>query len=394
VEDVSQLLTLFGGLFLISLVVSPIATRLKIPRVTLLIISGVVLGPQGLALLNGVSEIWFPFIADITLLIIGYLLGARLTRDYISQYIGGVMTAATIITLATVAVVAIGLLLAGFPVEVAFLLGAIAAATDPAATLDVIRERAKDNRFTQLLEGIVALDDVLGLLVFSFILAGLALVNGHNGVWEPIQHMLWDILGALVLGAVIGGLLAYLLNKRDPSKSVIVESLGFIFLCGGLAIHLEVSFLLAAMAMGLVVVNKADATADHLHEIEDIEKPFLVLFFVMAGASLNLEIGAAIGVAGLLFILLRTLGRYLGGLLLPPTQQLKGQRRWLGISLLPQAGVAMGMALVASHAYPEHRELLVSVSIAATIIFELVGPILINRALDNTPDSSSGDTAK
>lgn len=393
-EDVSQLLTLFGGLFLISLIVSPIATHLKIPRVTLLIISGVVLGPQGLSLLNGVSETWFPFIADITLLIIGYLLGARLTRDYISQYIGGVMTAATIITLATVAVVAIGLLLVGFPVEVACLLGAIAAATDPAATLDVIRERAKDNRFTQLLEGIVALDDVLGLLVFSFILAGLALVNGHNGVWEPIQHMLWDILGALVLGAVIGGLLAYLLNKRDPRKSVIVESLGFIFLCGGLSIHLEVSFLLAAMSMGLVVVNTADATADHLHEIEDIEKPFLVLFFVMAGASLNLEIGAAIGVAGLLFIVLRTLGRYLGGLLLPATQQLKGQRRWLGISLLPQAGVAMGMALVASHAYPEHRELLVSVSIAATIIFELVGPILINRALDNTPDVGADEIAE
>ena len=138
------------------------------------------------------------------------------------------------------------------------------------------------------------------------------------------------------------------------------------------------------MTMGLVVVNKADATADHLHEIEDIEQPFLVLFFVMAGASLNLEVGAAIGIAGALFMVLRVIGRYLGGMLLPPTKQLKGQRHLLGISLLPQAGVAMGMALVASHAYPEHRELLVSVSIAATIVFELIGPIFINIALDKT----------
>lgn len=367
---------------MISLVVSPIALHLKIPRVTFLILSGIVLGPNGLNLLNGMSEVWFPFIADITLLIIGYLLGARLTKDYLKQYIGGVMTAASIITLTTVAVVAIGLLLAGFAIEVAFLLGAIASATDPAATLDVLRERNHNSHFSQLLEGIVAMDDILGLLVFSFILAGLALANGHSGVAEPLQHMLWDIFGAIALGALLGGLLAYLLNKRDPRKSVIVESLGFIFLCGGLAIHLEVSFLLAAMAMGFVVVNKADATADHLHEIEDIEKPFLVLFFVMAGATLNIEAGALIGVAGALFMVLRTVGRYAGGMLLPATPQLKGQRHLLGISLLPQAGVAMGMALVASHSYPEHAELLISVAIAATVIFEITGPIFINIALD------------
>lgn len=388
-EDVSQLLILFGGLFLISLVVSPIAVRLRIPRVTVLILSGVALGPYGLNMLNGVSESWFPFIADVTLLIIGYLLGARLTKDYLRQYIGGVMTAATIITLATVIVVSVGLLLAGFPVEVACLLGAIASATDPAATLDVLRERSKSTHFSMLLEGIVALDDVLGLLIFSLILAGLALVNGHGGIIAPIQHMLWDILGAIVLGSFIGGLLAYLLNKRDPSKSVIVESLGLIFLCGGLAIHLEVSFLLAAMAMGLVVVNKADATADHLHEIEDIEKPFLVLFFVMAGATLNMEAGAVIGLAGAVFIVFRTIGRYVGGMLLPATPQLKGQRHWLGISLLPQAGVAMGMALVASHSYPEHAELLISVAIAATVVFELIGPIFINLALDKAQTKPS-----
>jgi len=169
---------------------------------------------------------------------------------------------------------------------------------------------------------------------------------------------------------------------REPNQSVIVESLGFIFLCGGLAIKMEVSFLLAAMTMGLVVVNRADATADHLHEIEDIEKPFLVLFFVMAGATLDLEAGAAIGIAGILFILLRTLGRYLGGCLCPPTPELRGQRRWLGISLLPQAGVAMGMALVGANAYPQHADLLLSVAIAATVVFEITGPVLINLALD------------
>lgn len=381
-EQISQLLTLFGGLFLISLIVTPIAKTLHIPRVTLLILSGIALGPHGFGLLNGVGKTWFPFIADITLLIIGYLLGARLTKSYINQYIGGVLSASLVITLVTMAVVSGGLLVAGFSIEIAVLLGAIAAATDPAATLDVIHQRRIKNYFTNLLEGVVAIDDILGLLIFSLALAALGLINHNGDPLTPLLTMLWDIFGALALGAVIGALLAYLLNKREPNQSVIVESLGFIFLCGGLAIKMEVSFLLAAMTMGLVVVNRADATADHLHEIEDIEKPFLVLFFVMAGATLDLEAGAAIGIAGILFILLRTLGRYLGGCLCPPTPELRGQRRWLGISLLPQAGVAMGMALVGANAYPQHADLLLSVAIAATVVFEITGPVLINLALD------------
>lgn len=388
-EEVSQLLIIFGGLFLISLVMSPIAAAFNIPRVTLLILSGIALGPQGLNMLNGLSETWFPFIADITLLIIGYLLGARLTKEYLQRYIGGVLTASIVITFTTVAIVAGGLLLAGFSIEVACLLGAIAAATDPAATLDVVNQRARVSSFGNLLEGIVAMDDIIGLLVFSLVLAALGLTNGHNGLWQPIQHMLWDIFGAIALGALIGAVLAYLLNKRNPSKSVIVESLGFIFLCGGLAISLEVSFILSAMSMGLVVVNRANATADHLHEIEELEQPFLVLFFVMAGATLNIEAGTAIGIAGLLFIGLRTFGRYIGGCLLPATPQLKGQRRWLGVSLLPQAGVAMGMALVGANAYPEHSEILLSVAIAATIVFEIVGPIIISIALNKTEKHST-----
>lgn len=393
-EQTSHLLTLFGGLFLISLIVTPIANTLRIPRVTLLILSGIALGPHGADLLDGVGDTWFPFIADITLLIIGYLLGARLTKKYLNKYIGGVLSASLVITLTTVLVVTAGLLLAGFSVEVAVLLGSIAAATDPAATLDVIHQRRINNPFSNLLEGVVAIDDILGLLIFSLALAGLGLLNHNGDPLAPLLTMLWDIGGAVALGGIVGGLLAFLLNKKDPEQSVIVESLGFIFLCGGLAINLEVSFLLAAMTMGLVVVNRADATADHLHEIEDIEKPFLVLFFVMAGATLDLNAGAAIGIAGLLFILLRTLGRFLGGCLCPPTPQLQlqGQRKWLGISLLPQAGVAMGMALVGAHAYPEHADILLSVAIAATVIFEIMGPIFINLALDRVHDQPTKHT--
>lgn len=380
-HDVANVLILLGGLFLISLVISPVSARLGVPRVTLLIASGVVIGPQGLALINGGERDWFPIISHITLLIIGYLLGARLTRHYLARYARGVLVSSLLITLTTTVVVALGLLALGFDATVAWVLGAIAAATDPAATLDVLKQRRNRGHFGLILEGVVAMDDVLGLLIFSVVLTGLTLFEGGGGV-APLLHLIRDVGGALVLGVAMGGMAAYLLDRKPTGQPVIVDSLAFIFLCGGLAQWLEVSFLLAAMTMGMVVVNRADTTYEHLHEIEFIEQPFLVLFFIMAGATLNLDQLGWLGLAGLAYVLLRVGGRVLGGWLVPVRYIEARQRPWLGLALLPQAGVALGMALVAADQFPEHADLLVTIAIAATIFFEMVGPVLTHLALN------------
>ncbi|MCG8672743.1 MAG: cation:proton antiporter, partial [Pseudomonadales bacterium] len=233
-EEASRTLTLLGSIFLVSLIVSPISSRLNIPRVTLLILSGIALGPYGANFINGIEQSLFPIIADITLLIIGYLLGARMTKSYLQRYASGVFISSLVITLVTCLIVSGGLLLLGFSIEVSLVLGALACATDPAATLDVLKQHDKHSHFGSILEGIVAMDDILGLLVFSLLLAVVGLINGGD-YFSHIGHLFWDIGGAVCLGIAMGGLTAFLLDKKPKEHPVLVESLGFIFLCGGIA---------------------------------------------------------------------------------------------------------------------------------------------------------------
>jgi len=155
-----------------------------------------------------------------------------------------------------------------------------------------------------------------------------------------------------------------------------------VFLCGGLALLLEVSFILAAMVMGAVVTNLARHHKRSFHEIEGIEWPFLILFFVLAGASLDIDALwlAGGGLAG--YVILRVLGRllgaWLGGALCKDDP---AQRWWMGLAMLPQAGVALGMALVAAQRLPTLADVIIPVVVGATVIFELVGPVFTRLAL-------------
>jgi len=166
------------------------------------------------------------------------------------------------------------------------------------------------------------------------------------------------------------------------------EALGLVFICAGLAIWLEVSFLLAGMIAGAIVVNLAAHHTRPFHEIEHIDWPFMILFFVLAGASLNFQNIHHIGIIGIAYLVLRTIGRVLGGLLGgAAARSTHLHRRWIGLALIPQAGVALGMALVASNHFPELRDDLLTVTVGTTVIFELVGPFLTQLALRKVGES-------
>ncbi|MDF2179807.1 cation:proton antiporter [Aliiglaciecola sp. CAU 1673] len=368
-------LLLVGGFFLITLLISPLASRFHIPRASLFILSGILLSQATGERLNGQATEWFNSISSVTLLIIGYLLGTKLTLSYLRRYAKSVTLITLSVTFGTFALVALGLYVLGMPLPLALIFGVLASATDPAATYDVIRQTGVNNRFTRILEGVVALDDAAGLILFSLVIAALAWFGSDTFI-SPMVDMLWEIGGALVLGCLMGLLLVFLLNLKQERDNVFVESLGLILLCGGLALYLHVSFLLSAMVMGLVVVNRAKESQEHLHDIEFIEQPMLILFFILAGASASLSQLWLVGDILLAYVLMRIVGRVISALLVPQSELPNSQKPWLGLSLLPQAGVAMGMALLAAQYYPEYQDQLVSVTVAATIIFELLGPLL------------------
>ncbi len=380
------LLTL-GGLFLVGLLTDEIGRRTRLPRVTLLILFGVGLGPSGLDLLPSGVEDWYELLASMALTMVAFLLGGRLSMDKLRHNGREILAVSFAVVGLTVGLVAGGLFAFGMPLAIALLLGGIATATAPAATQDVVKQSGAKGPFTDTLLGIVAIDDAWGLIAFSLLLITVKAMAGGGAV-DVLSHTAWDLGGALAIGAVIGLPAAYLTGRLSPGEPTQAEALGLVCLCAGLALWLEVSFLLAGMVAGLIVVNLARHHNRPFHEIEHIEWPFMVLFFVLAGATLHLDGVAEIGLIGGVYIVLRSLARFAGGWLGAWWNGAPApHRRWIGAALLPQAGVAIGMALVAGHHFPGLKDTILTVTIGTTVVFEIFGPLLTQIALQKAGET-------
>ena len=370
-----------GLIFLIGLATDLLGHRTRLPRVTLLLVFGFIAGPALLGVVDHSHIPWLELASQIALVMVGFLLGGHLTRSTFAARGRLVITVSLWVTIITLVVVGAGLLLLGVPTPIALLLAAMATATAPAATLDVIRESRARGPFTQALIGIVAIDDVWGLITFSLVLTGLGALNG-DGSFGALLHGLGELGGSIALGAALGLPMALLTGRLRPGEPTQAEALGFVCLCAGFATWLELSALLTAIMMGMTVANLAAHHKYAFHEIEGIEWPFLFLFFVFAGATLEPAAVYAGGAVVIAYVVLRLIGRVAGGEL---GGRLAGaparQRRGFGMGLLPQAGVAIGMALLGAQRFPEHADALLSIAVASTMLFELFGPVLTRRAL-------------
>jgi len=367
---------------MLGLVTDLLGRRTPLPRVTLLLLFGFAIGPSGMAVLPEIAPELFYLLTSIALVMIGFLIGGTLTRASLKRHGRRVLTVSMAMVIVTLVLVSVGLSLLGLPLEVALLLAGIAPATAPAATTDVVHELGAEGPFSETLIGIVAVDDAWGLVAFTMMLAAIHILNGEAGLSSVLLSGLWELGGALVLGILLGVPMAYLSGRLSAGEPLQAEALGMVFLCGGLALLLEVSFILAAMVMGAVVTNLARHHKRSFHEIEGIEWPFLVLFFVLAGASLQIDALLLTGAGLIGYVILRVLGRllgaWLGGALCKDDP---AQRWWMGLAMLPQAGVALGMALVAAQRLPTLGEVILPVVVGATVIFELVGPVCTRLAL-------------
>ena len=378
----SQFLLTLGAILLLGLVTSTLGHRSFLPRVTLLLIFGAIIGKEMLDIIPPVFSDRFEIISNMALLMVGFLLGGKLTIASLRQSVSKVLWISISAAIVTTIMVSLGLIWIGVPEEIAILLGCIASATAPAAILDVVIETGYKTPFRKLLLSIVALDDVWALVLFGI---GVSVVTSLSGVGEdasPILLAAKDIGGAVILGVLVGIPAAYFTGRIKQGQPILTEALGIVFVCGGLAIWLEVSFLITSMVLGAVIANVAKHHEYPFHAIEDIEWPFMVVFFVLAGASLELNMMREIGLIGVMYILCRATGKFLGARI---GSQCSGAdqvtKSWMGVALLPQAGVAIGMALVASNHFPEYRQVLLSVVISSTVFFEIIGPVFTRPAL-------------
>lgn len=379
--DLTPMLLLLGFVFLVGLAAESLGRRTPLPRVTLLIIAGVALGPSLLGWLKPAGTQWFTVVSQVALTMVGFLLGGHLTRRNLKRHGSDVLVLSLAVVGGTAALVIVAVWFMTDDLGLSLLLGALATATAPAATTDVIRESRAEGPFTETLLGVVAVDDAWGVLTFSLFMAAAMMLDGGDGM-SALTHGAWDIGGALILGVILGVPAAYATGRVAPGDPTLAEALGLVFLCLGAARWLEVSFLLAAVVMGAVVANLARHHDRPFHAIEHIQWPFMIVFFLLAGAALEMDTLPAVGWLGVVFVVARITGRLVGAWAgawwgaMP-----EGTGRWMGVALLPQAGVAVGMALMAAQRFPERAEVVLSVVLAATVVFEIVGPPMTRLAL-------------
>ena len=247
--------------------------------------------------------------------------------------------------------------------------------------MDVISSERGLGRFGKTVLGVVALDDILGLFLFSLVLSAVESLGTGLPTMAGLFHGLFEIGGSVLLGVGLGVPMAFLSGRIRPGEPTLVEALGIVTLCGGIAILLGLSFILTALVLGATVALRAEHHERPFHAIQQIEWPFLVLFFFLAGASLEPRALWQAGLVGVVYVLSRAVGTWLsssGG-----AAMIDGAGResfWLGLALLPQAGVALGMALVASDRLPDLKGSVLPVVLGGTVFFEIVGPWLARLA--------------
>lgn len=379
-------LLLLGTLLSLSILADVVARRTAIPRISLLVLIGVgvaiiqqwVLG-QPAGVLEGMSE---PLI-QLALVMVAFLLGGEFTWERLKTLGPVVAVFSLSVVLVSGLVVGMGLWLLGFPLILAVTLGAVSVATDPAAVTETIHEQdAADTDTGRLLLSTVAVDDGWGVIAFGLAMAFLGWHVSGDGM-QSVLAAFWELGGAIALGVIVGVPAAWLTGRLEAGEPTRVEAIALILLLAGGAALLQVSELLAAMVAGALVANLASHHNRSFSEIDYLKWPFLVFFFVLAGASLDLaNLTVAVGIT-LAYVMLRLLGRLLGGwcgsslVNARKTALPKG----LGMALTPQAGVAMGMALLAGERFPEFASTLMAVVVVSTVAFEAVGPWLVRIAL-------------
>lgn len=386
----------------------------KLPSVTAYLIAGILIGPYCVGRL-GIDGFGFnsaeavhalALVADVALGFIAFSIGNEFKLDELKKTgkqatVIGIFQALVATLFVDLALFAVHIIMPDkLTVSQAIVLGAIATATAPAATLMVVRQYKADGPLTRLLLPIVALDDAVGLIVFA-VSFGIAktMISGNLDMISIIVNPILEIACSLLLGAIMGWILTQLEKMFNSNTNRLNMTITFVFLTVALSmmdfhigpVHISFSSLLVCMMLGTVFCNICPLSHDIMAKSDKWSSPLLALFFVISGAELELNVftDMAIVFIGITYIIFRSLGKYFGTYISAKATKCSPEIcKYLGITLLPQAGVALGMCAIAAAA-PEmggQGSLIRNITLFAVLIYELVGPILTREALKAAGD--------
>lgn len=390
--DGSRFLLLVGIMLFLGSVGGRLFQRLKIPQVVGYIVVGIVLGVSGLQVLG--AELIFALnpISTISLSLIGFLVGAELKIDIIKKYgkqfvgilLGESITPFFVVGILTGTATYLFTKSAAQAVSMGLLLGAICAATAPAATTDVLKEYRTKGPLTTMILGIVAMDDAVALILYAVASTISAPILGGHSVsfLSQLGALSYDIFGSVVLGLAFGFILSLILkNVLFNEGRVLGFSLGTLFLCAGICEVLNLDHILSAMFIGFFMTNFAHPKTRQMFKlVEKFTPPIYVLFFVTVGAKLNIWILTPfIAVTAVLYVCGRTLGKTIGSRFgARITNASATIYKYLPFCLLSQAGVAIGLSIAAGTDFPDGiGSQIMLIITATTFIVQIIGPICV-----------------
>ena len=399
------LLTLSVAIFA-GLMLSRLAKKLKLPAVTAYLVAGVLIGPyvlgslgiKGLGFVDHADVKSYSLISDVALGFIAFAIGnefrlAQLKKIGKQATVIGIIQAVFTTLLVDAVLIGVHFIIPDkFPLEAAIVLGAVAAATAPAATLMVVRQYKAKGPVTDVLLPVVALDDAVGLVLFaiSFGVAK-AISSGTVDMISVIVEPIAEVAMSLLLGFVMGAIFTFFERFFHSRSKRLAMSVAFVLATVGLSkisfeicsVHIAFSSLLVCMMLGTVFCNMCDFSENLMDRLDRWTAPLLILFFVISGAEFELSIfkDYTIVLIGLIYIVARCVGKYFGARI--SSQMVKCNHnivKYLGITLFPQAGVALGMAIKARE-LGSVGEIVANITLFAVLIYELVGPMLTKISL-------------
>ncbi|RKY42501.1 MAG: cation:proton antiporter [Candidatus Makaraimicrobium thalassicum] len=395
-----DILFFIGILILCGFLGGKIANKIKFPAVVGYLIAGLVLGPSfcnilNLKLLDGIGVL-----NDLALALVAFIIGSEMRLGVLRKMGKGIIAIILSESFGAFVVVASGVYLFTHKLYLALIFGAMAPASAPAGTAVVLQEYKAKGSLTNAIYAVVGLDDGLAIMIYGFAIAfaKLSLTGARISVLEVLKGPFVEIVGSILLGAMIGYISGYFLRKTHKKDEILVILLAALFICTGISKYYHFSLILSNLSLGMLFANVFfTSNRRAVNVITSMILPVYIIFFVIAGAHLQINLLPAMGLLGIIYILCRITGLVGGAFFGAAVSKADPViRKYLGLCILSQAGVAIGLAIMVTREFSPMGEigrdialLVINTIAATTVIFEIIGPIATKFAI-----SKAGETEK
>ena len=379
-------------IILVGIIGGRLANLFKMPKVSGYIIAGLIIGPSFMNLIMNGDIGNLSIINGIALSAIAFGIGS----EFLLKDIKKIGKKIFIITLGEV----IGAFLVVFitmyflfnmSIEFSMIIASMSAATAPAGIVMVIRELKAKGPLTNTILPVVAIDDALGIMLFGICLSIAKVLNTGEGysLIQIIKEPIIEIIGSLILGALVGFIMTYVINKAKNKEESLSISIGFILFGAGISSYLSLSSLLTCMMIGGTLVNLKPNSSRVFNGINEFTPPINILFFTLAGISLDIDALKGVGLLGLAYILARGLGKIIGARIGSTITGVEDTIvKYLGMSLLTQGGISIGLSMIVKKELPDLSNGIVTLILFSVLIYEILGPILAKIGLTKAGEAN------